>query len=400
MKPILTAFLLLSSMLCLAQPYTTEDELRLDAFIEQAMKRDSIPGLAAAIFVDKKPVWMKGYGYADKENKVPFTPHTVMPIASISKTFTGVCVMKAVEENLVSLDEDINTYLPFKVINPFQPEAKITLRTLGTHTSGIIDQDPYITSYHFGGDPTESLGDWLKSYLIPEGKHYKKENFAKALPGSQYEYSNCGAALAGYIIECVTGEPLNRYSKRQIFDPLKMDDSGWLISEVDPAKHAKLYYKEGDAVTVIEPYGLVTYPDGGVRTSVADLSAYFTYMLNGGEAGVRILKEEFIVTMTSPQFTSANKPKNLNLKRENSGIFWSLENNSVKSGHDGGDPGVDTEMFYDHSQQVGIILFVNISSDDDLKDEEIKSIPEISQKLWKQAVIIRKKQAVVGSSRQ
>lgn len=392
MKFILTALLLIAPVLCYPQFYSSKAEDKLNAFIEQAMKRDSIPGLAAAIFVDKKPVWMKGYGYADKETKIPFSTHTVMNIASISKTFTGVCVMKAVEDKLVSLDEDINTYLPFKVINPFHPAAKITLRTLGTHTSGIIDQEPYITTYHFGGDPSESLGDWLKSYLTPEGNHYKQENFADALPGSRYEYSNIGSGLAGYIVECVTGELLNRYSKRIIFDPLKMNDSGWLLSEVDPAKHAKLYYKEGDSVVVVDPYGLVTYPDGGVRTSVTDLSAYFSCILNGGEGeGIQILKRESIETMTSPQFTSANKPKNLNLKRENSGIFWSLENNSSRSGHDGGDPGVDTEMFYDHSRHVGIILFVNISSDDDRKGEEIKSIPEISNELWKQALLMRKK---------
>lgn len=393
MKFILTAFLLTASVLCYAQLQNPVAEDKLDTFIEQAMKHDSIPGLAAAIFIDKKPVWMKSYGYADKKNKIPFSTHSVMNIASISKTFTGVCVMKAVEDKLLSLDEDINTYLPFKIINPFYREAKITLRTLGTHTSGIIDQEPYITTYHFGGDPSESLGDWLKSYLTLEGKNYKKENFANALPGSRYEYSNIGAGLAGYIVECVTGELLNRYSKRIIFNPLKMNDSGWLLSEVDPTKHAKLYYKEGDSIFVLDPYGLVTYPDGGVRTSVADLSTYFTCMLNGGEAeGMRILKQQSIETMTTPQFTSANKPKNLNLKRENSGIFWSFENNNVKSGHDGGDPGVDTEMFYDHLKQVGIILFVNISSDDDRQEKEIKSIQEISKELWKQAVRMKKKQ--------
>jgi CubicO group peptidase (beta-lactamase class C family) len=394
MKFILAAYLLLGPVLCRAQFYSPEekDQNKLDAFIEQTMKRDSIPGLAAVILINKKPVWMKGYGYADKENKIPFTLHTVMPIASISKTFTGVCVMKAVEDRLVSLDEDINTYLPFKVINPFYPEVPITLRTLGTHTSGIIDREPYITTYHFGGDPSEPLGEWLKGYLTSEAKHYKKENFTDALPGSRYEYSNIGAALAGYIVECVTGELLNRYSKRTIFDPLKMDDSGWLLSEIDPAKHAKLYYKQGDSSVAIEPYGLVTYPDGGARTSAADLSTYFTYMLNRGAADIGILKEESIRTMTTPQFTSSHKPKNINLKHENSGIFWSFENNNEKSGHDGGDPGVDTEMFYDHKKQIGIILFVNISSDDEREEEEIKGIPEISKELWREAVRMRRKQ--------
>jgi CubicO group peptidase (beta-lactamase class C family) len=70
----------------------------------------------------------KGYGFADKGRGVPFTPDTVMNIGSISKTFTGVALMRAVQEGKLSLDQDINSYLPFKVINPHYPNAKITLR--------------------------------------------------------------------------------------------------------------------------------------------------------------------------------------------------------------------------------------------------------------------------------
>ena len=92
-------------------------------------------GVGAAIIVDKKLMWSRGYGYADLSRKKPFTPLTIMNIGSISKTFTGACMMHAVEEKQLSLDEDINSYLPFKVINPNFPNEKITLRNLATHTS-------------------------------------------------------------------------------------------------------------------------------------------------------------------------------------------------------------------------------------------------------------------------
>ncbi|MCR9067170.1 MAG: beta-lactamase family protein, partial [Cytophagales bacterium] len=86
----------------------------LDGFILQVMEKQQIVGLGAAIIVDKELVWIKGFGFADKEKQIAFTPNTVMCIASISKTFTGATLMKAVEDGLVSLDEDINNYLPFK----------------------------------------------------------------------------------------------------------------------------------------------------------------------------------------------------------------------------------------------------------------------------------------------
>jgi CubicO group peptidase (beta-lactamase class C family) len=82
--------------------------------------------LSAAVIIHKKQVWHHGYGFADRENKIPFTSSTVMNIASISKTVTGACIMKAVEQGKVSWDTDINSYLPFKIVNPYFPDEKIT----------------------------------------------------------------------------------------------------------------------------------------------------------------------------------------------------------------------------------------------------------------------------------
>jgi len=161
-------------------PSTPGAAQTIDAFIVQRMDEAGLMGLGAAIIVDKKVVWMKGYGLADKERAVPFTPDTVMNIGSISKTFTGVALMRAIQEGKLSLDQDINTYLPFKVINPHQPNEKITLRQVATHTSGITDRSSvYRDVYHYGGTP-EPLGEFLKSYFVPGGRSYSKDNFLNA----------------------------------------------------------------------------------------------------------------------------------------------------------------------------------------------------------------------------
>ena len=153
-------------------------ESSIDSIIEKKMSESGTVGLGAAIIVDKKVVWIKAYGYADKDNKVPFTPNTIINIGSISKTFTGVSLMQAVEDGRVSLDEDINKYLPFKVINPFLPNEKITLRNLSTHTSGITDRSPiYEKAYHYGADSPEPLEEFLRNYFKPNGKYYSKDNF-------------------------------------------------------------------------------------------------------------------------------------------------------------------------------------------------------------------------------
>jgi CubicO group peptidase (beta-lactamase class C family) len=361
----------------------------LDTMVEQRMKDAGIVGLGAAIIVDRKVVWTKGYGFADKARAVPFTPDTIMNIGSISKTFTGAALMRAVQDGKLSLDEDINRYLPFKVVNPFFPAERITLRQLATHTSGITDRQPvYEAAYHYGGDSPEPLGEFLKDYFAPNGKTYSKDNFLDVKPGTHREYSNIAAGLAGYIVEIAVGEKLNAYTKRQFFAPLQMENTGWFLSEIPQAKHSKLYVAQGLAIP-IQPYGLTTYPDGGVRTSVADLSKFFIALLNEGEfEGTRILEQPQAAEMLRFQYTSANKPDNVNLSGEdsvNSGIFWATKFDGTRIGHNGSDPGVMTMMLSDPAREVGVILFGNTS----LSEQDSRYYGDIFDGLWKHAQTLK-----------
>ncbi|MCF0055223.1 serine hydrolase [Dyadobacter sp. CY356] len=384
---LLLSFILLISIFCL--PATCQVPLSstlwtaytLDSLIEKKRSQSGMVGLAAAIIIDNKVVWTKGYGYADLKNKKPFTPNTIINIGSISKTFTGVCMMKAVEDKKLSLDRDINDYLPFKVINPYYPAEKITLKNLATHTSGITDRTPiYDSTYFYGGDHPTPLGQFLKSYFDPEGKFYSKENFLNQKPGSFREYSNIAAGLAGYIVELAAGMPLNEYSKQRIFKPLNMKNSGWLLSEINLANHSKLYDKQTDTLKTIPLYGGATYPDGGVRTSVADLSKFFISMLGDGSyQGKRMLQKISVETMERFQFTPENKPENIELKKLNSGLFWATKMNVTQIGHGGTDPGVKTEMLANLSKDVAVILFSNTT----LTDKDLfKYYFGIYQDLW------------------
>lgn len=391
MKELLTALLLLviASLPHSAAAQTDQTSApTIDAIVEQRMKDGGIVGVGAAIIVDKEVVWAKGFGYADMENKKPFTTDTIMNIGSIAKTFTGVCMMKLVEENRLSLDEDINKYLPFKVVNPNFPDEKITLRHIATHTSSLADRHPFYgeKTYNYGSDPKEKLGDFLKDYFDPIGKYYSKENFLNRKPGTFRDYSNIAAGLAGYIVERVAGEKLNVYSRNLIFKPLKMKHTGWFLSEIDLTKHSKLYERKRDAVTGIQLYGGTTYPDGGVRTSVAELSSFFIALLNEGQnKGVRILNLESVREMQRFQFSAAKKPENMDLARINSGIFWATKRNTAFIGHAGTDPGVKTEMLADTRKEVAVIQFTNTS----LPEDKIRYHFEIFDELYKHGVKLR-----------
>lgn len=370
----------------LAMPSRTATQT-LDDFIAQEMDQAGIAGLAAAIIVERRVVWSKGYGYADRQAAQPFTPDTVMNIGSISKTVTGVAMMQAVQAGKLSLDADVNAYLPFKLVNPHRPQDIITLRQLATHTSGITDRWPvYRETYHYGGDSPEALGDFLRSYFATDGKRYAKDNFLDVKPGTHREYSNIGAGLAGYIVERATGARLDEYTKRNIFDPLKMSHSGWRLSGLPAGRHSRLYVVQHGLTVPIALYGGTTYPDGGVRTSVADLARFFIALLGDGSYdGGRILSAASVAEMTRFQFTAANKPDNVDLKGKNSGLFWQSKFDVTRVGHGGTDPGVSTEMLADLSRETGVIVFMNTS----VAEEDARHGVAIFLELWKQAEMLK-----------
>lgn len=388
---IIGTWAIAAAMALAAAPATASDGQLGDAMdnaIEARMADAGLVGVGAAVILDNRLVWAKGYGFADRQRAVPFTPDTVMNIGSISKTFTGVAMMQAVQDGKLSLDADINAYLPFKVANPSFPGAPITLRQLATHTSGITDRESvYYGLYHWGGDAPDALGGFLQGYLVPGGKDYAKENFLPFKPGTHREYSNIGAALAGYIVERAVGETLNVYTRKRIFAPLKMDRSGWLLSEVPPGSHSTLYVGQDEFRIPIPQYGITTYPDGGVRTSVADLSRFFIALLDGGQyQGTRILDAASTAEMLRFQYTQANKPDNVVLAEKNSGLFWSSKYNVTRIGHGGSDPGVFTDMLSNLSKDTAIVLFVNTS----LPEKDGKVYAGLVEDVWKHAEALRR----------
>jgi len=372
-----TIFFLLVMICCYLQAEAQNQvrpakQVRIDSMITQKMKQSGIVGVGAAIIINGKQIWASGYGFANRENGTPFTSTTVINIASVSKTITGACMMKAVEQGKINLDEDINKYLPFKIINPYFPKETVTLRHLATHTSALADRYPFYTdsTYFNSEDSPEPLGDFLKEYFVSGGKYYAKENFLNHKPGTYRDYSNIGSALAGYIIEQKTGEKLNTFSKKYLFTPLKMRHTSWFLSETDLSKHTKLYDKTDNGVNPIPLYGCTTYPDGGVRTSVDDLTKFYICLLNDGKYDQKeVLKSNSVQEMLRFQFSDASKPENVNPAKLNSGLFWATKMGGTRIGHNGSDPGVRIFMLSDLKKEIAVILFANTSLGD--KEENV-----------------------------
>jgi CubicO group peptidase (beta-lactamase class C family) len=187
-------------------------------------------------------------GWADRERGIRATSQTVFQLESVAKTVTCAGIMALVEDGLMDLDEDINTYLPFEVHIPDAPDVPITMRQLLTHTSAIRDRwqvwgSPWSEpTLYFHGDSPISLGDFCRSYFVHGGNRYRRrKNFYDRAPGSRYGYSNLATALAGFAAEAASGIDFNELCKQRVCEPLGMTDSGFRLTDIGTTNLAMPY---------------------------------------------------------------------------------------------------------------------------------------------------------------
>jgi CubicO group peptidase (beta-lactamase class C family) len=269
---------------------TADDvEAFLDGIVPLQLEREDIAGATVAIVKDGKLLFAKGYGFADvEEKKAVSAKDTLFRPGSISKLFTWTAVMQLAEQGKLDLDRDINEYLDFKI-----PEAfgkPITLRNLLTHTPGFEEQIKDLI-YFNGSSP--NLGDYLKTHI--PARIYP--------PGTVPAYSNYGTALAGYIVERVSGEPFEQYVEKHIFRPLEMTNSSFaqpLPANLAPnmSKGYKLASAKPMEFEIIGPF-----PAGSLSTTAEDIAKFMLAHLQKGQYGSsQILRPETAELMHSRLF--------------------------------------------------------------------------------------------------
>jgi len=257
--------------------------------------------------------------------------------------------MQVYESGAFELDDPIAPHLSFEVTHPTSG-TPITFRHLLTHTSGIRDNwgvMPYVP-----GDPTEPLGDYLESYLDPSGDRYDDaNNFNTWGPGDGYAYSNIGIALSGYLVESITGTDFAQWCRERIFTPLGMEHTGWYLADLDDALVAHPHDCYYAPCRTRQHYGYADYPDGLLRSSATDMARFLTMTEQGGSLdGHVILQEETVAEMLTLQLPSRGQGLVWYQTEQHGDIFW---------GHDGGDIGVSTMMFFRPDDGIGYVFWMN-----------------------------------------
>lgn len=368
---------------CNSNTIESNSNFRIDTILDSIQKTGKINGFSVAVIQDDQ-IYSEGFGYSNLETKKKYTDTTLQHIASVSKTFIGIALLKAQELGYLNLDDPIQKYIPFTIQNPHFPDAVISIRHLATHTSSINDANTYLqnawviykdqdlsninTHYpHQRLNPSNrdiTMEDFLKEILTAQGIYYSNECFINFTPGARYNYSNIGAALAALVIEKATKTSFSTFTKKYIFTPLKMSQTSWFLDDIDKSKHATLYRSNN---TPLPLYQVITYPDGNLISCSKDIAIYLSELINGYSGQGSILSQESYRELFRPQllakhFEDRNEEHPYN-GDYNTGIFMGM---SAKGfiGHAGGDAGVATWMFFNSQTKTGRYLVVNTDLDE------------------------------------
>lgn len=336
-------------------------------------------GFGVAIAGPQGVLYANGFGLADVDRAVPYTGLTVQPIASISKTFIGLAVMKAVDLGLLKLDDPIATHLPFPVVNPHHPDVPITVRHLVTHTSTILDKENYLFRAWILHDTTDleknlaldigecrfsapntavSMEEFLRRYLAKDGMWYSDSAFADLKPGERFAYSNIGATLAALVVEKASGMSFDAFTQRHILDPLGMNSSTWHGENLADTAISRLYR------TRTEPfprYYCATYPDGGMVTSSRDFARYMAELIKGYNGRGTLLSKQGYAEYFREQLADSNfvdRSMGMFTDEHNIGISIGFSSEGY-FGHTGGDPGLFSMFFVERKTGLGRFMSVN-----------------------------------------
>ncbi|MES2756340.1 MAG: serine hydrolase domain-containing protein [Pseudomonadota bacterium] len=243
---------------------------KIDAIFADYALDQHVPGLVYGIVADGQLAYVRGLGVQDLESKRPVTPDTLFRIASMTKAFTALTVLKLRDDGKLRLDEPAESYIA-EMKNwkyPTEDSPRIRVRDLLNHTAGLVTDDPW-------GDRQTPLPEPAFTQLLRSGVPFSNA------PGITMEYSNLGYAMLGRIISNVSGQPFAETISATLMRPLGMTSSGFIADAAPRQRRAQGYHWADNAWT-LEPtmahgaFGAM----GGVQTSAVDYAKWVAYLLS------------------------------------------------------------------------------------------------------------------------
>ncbi|MEP4091949.1 serine hydrolase [Reichenbachiella sp.] len=342
---------------------TTSNEVftvlvNLQKEVEQAMASSGIPSLAMAVLANDKVHYSQGFGQYDVDLTKAADESTLYITSSIGKLVVSIAVMQQVELGEVDIDRDISDYVGFEVRNPNFPDKEITVKMVMEHGSslsnpgvGEIIDDVFAA---IKPDSAIALHPIIEEAITPGSSIYKEGIWMNVEPGTFHKNSNYGITLLGYMVEKLSGQHFNDYSKEKILTPLGMSSSSFHYPDIDHSKAAVIYGSDG---SILEPFSFFFYPAGMLRTSTSDWSQLLFMMLNGGTYnGNKILETSSVEALLDVKYPQGNS-----IAYDSSiGLVWRQAAGSTGwIGHTGAGVGVTHVTEINREKNVAYVIFTN-----------------------------------------
>lgn len=335
----------------------------IDRMIARFMEQRNVPGAAWGIVIDGELAHVGVAGYRELPSKSPVTPDSVFRIASMTKSFTAMAILKLRDEGKLSLDDPAERHVPELrgLRYPTSDSPKIRVRDLLSHAAGFPEDNPW-------GDQQLAATEAEFSRMMQQGIPFSNP------PGVAYEYANYGFAILGRIVTNVSGKPYRQYIDEAILRPLGMTSTTLEPGAVRKDRLAHGYRWE-DAQWKEEP----PLPDGafgamgGMLTSISDLSKYVGAFLaafpprDGAETGpIRraSLREMQQLWRSRPAIVSRTADGAANLNAGGYGYGLRISQSCAFDhivAHSGGLPGYGSLMQWLPDYGVGIVAFGNVT---------------------------------------
>jgi len=301
------------------------------------------PGCAVGIVMGDTLIFARGYGMANLEYDIPITPETAFQVASVSKQFTAYCTLLLAKEGKLKLNDDVRKYLAWFP----NMHAKITIRNLLNHTSGIRDQWQLMV---ISGTRLEDV--ITQEHIIKLLSEQRTLNFR---PGEQYSYSNSGYTIMAEIIGTITHHSLRQYSDSAIFRPLGMNDTHFLDDYREIIENRSYSYGRIDSNNFVN--SILNYANVGATnlfTNVRDMSRW---IMNFYEPKVGDRRDIELLTRNS--ILNDSTVLNYGL-----GIGLEPYKGLRQFSHSGADAGYRTNISVFPDLRMGFIVFSNLADFD------------------------------------
>jgi CubicO group peptidase (beta-lactamase class C family) len=307
-------------------------------------------GLSLALVEEGRVVWTAGFGYADRDRRIPATPHTLYRVGSLSKGVVALGVLGLVEQGKLRLDQSVRELLPgLEFENPWEDRRPITIEQLLEHTSGF-DEMHFNEMYAPDGPPDLPLAEVLS--LNPRSRKVRWR------PATRHGYSQPGYTVVARVLERLTGQSFEDYLQARVFDPLGMGDATFRYDEGVGERLAKGYTTWQR--TPVPHRRLHHRPGGGLYVSADDLGKLVEMLVMRGRVGERqLFRPDSIERMERGETLSygglAGDYGLGNYPHDVDGIR--------AQGHGGWMPGFDARLRYFPEQRAGFVMLRNLNGD-------------------------------------